>query len=217
MSDRYRVFRKFPQQEQALELQQMLLQKGIESVIDEDSFLVDITFTNPEQQQKEFFVKLAPEYFPVAETLLTEIALQELPLIPKDYYLYDFDDSDLQDIIKNPQEWSKTDYLLAKQILQERSFSATDIEMADKQVIAERETPKNGELLIPTGYLMSIAGGYLGLLIGILLYNTKRPVPDGRRIFFYTKETRKHGLYMIVISAIVALAVTAFQIYDLTH
>ncbi|MGQ3012958.1 MAG: hypothetical protein ACT6QS_04595 [Flavobacteriales bacterium] len=217
MSDTYRVFRKFPQQEQALELQQMLLQKGIESVIDEDSFLVDITFTNPEQQQKEFFVKLAPEYFPVAETLLTEIALQELPLIPKDYYLYDFDDSDLQDIIKNPQEWSKTDYLLAKQILQERSFSATDIEMAEKQVIAERETPKNGGLLIPTGYLMSIAGGYLGLLIGILLYNTKRPVPDGRRIFFYTKETRKHGLYMIVISAIVALAVTAFQIYDLTH
>lgn len=217
MSDIYRVFRKFPRQEQALELQQMLLQKGIESVIDEDSFLVDITFTNPEQQQKEFFVKLAPEYFPVAETLLTEIALLELPLIPKDYYLYDFEDSDLQDIIKNPQEWSKTDYLLAKQILQERNFNATDIEMAEKQVIAERETPKNGGLLVPTGYLMSIAGGYLGLLIGILLYNTKRPVPDGRRIFFYTKETRKHGLYMIVISAIVALAVTAFQIYDLTH
>jgi len=63
MSNLYRVFRKFPDQEQALELQQILLRNGIESLIDENSFLVDITFTNPEQQKKEFFCQTASGTF----------------------------------------------------------------------------------------------------------------------------------------------------------
>lgn len=200
-----------------MELQQILLRNGIESLIDENSFLVDITFTNPEQQKKEFFVKLPPEHFAQAETLLTEAALKELPLIGKDYYLYHFEDTDLQDIIRNPQEWSKTDYLLAKQILQERDFSITDIEAEEKKVAEEREMPQKGGLLIALGYFMSLAGGYLGLLIGIILHTTKRPLLNGRRIFFYDAETRRHGLYIILISVIVAFTITALQIYDLIH
>ena len=217
MSEELYLLRKYPDEQQALELKQLLAASGIEAHITEDSFIVDIATFTSSQTNKEFLVKIAGTDYEAADALLHKMALEELPLIPKDYLLYDFDEDDLKDIIQNPQEWSKTDYLLAIRILEERHIQPEAIQQVITQAETERKTAKDGGILIPCGYVLSLAGGYPGLLTGIILYSTKRPLFNGQRVYLYNEHSRKHGLYITCISAVTSLLVTGWQIYTLSR
>jgi hypothetical protein len=119
MTDQYLTFQKFPDKESALQLRDLLKQNDIECIFEDTSGRVDLTFSNSESI-KEFRVKLKQEDFEQANDLLMHLSSQHLDNVEKDYYLFDFTDEELMEIVYKADEWSQFDYLLAKKLLKER-------------------------------------------------------------------------------------------------
>ncbi len=69
------------------------------------------------------------------------------------------------------------------------------------ECIARYEKPV-GILMIFCGYLLSLLGGMVGLLIGsrLLAYNLD---DRGQRIYLFDAPTRRHGRLMVILAAIV--------------
>ena len=78
----------------------------------------------------EYIVKLKPEDFPVADKIQEELALEQLDNIPSDYYLFDFTDDELIDVLEKKDEWNKLDYVLAQEILKQRGITVSDKELS---------------------------------------------------------------------------------------
>ena len=101
--DQYLTFQKFNDRGLAIELAVLLKENNINFIVD-DSSGFDPTFSNSEAS-KEFRVKLKKENFEKANTLLLQISMKQLDNVEKDYYLFDFTDEELIEILTKPDEW----------------------------------------------------------------------------------------------------------------
>lgn len=52
---------------------------------------------------------------------------------------------------------------------------------------------------IVAGYLISVLGGFLGFFIGLYYFTSKQKDEFGNKIHTYDKQTRRHGIAMMVI------------------
>jgi hypothetical protein len=57
------------------------------------------------------------------------------------------------------------------------------------------------------GRFFSLMGGFLGVLIGLVLMQSTKTLPDGRKVYTYDEETRKQGKTILYISLIVTAIV----------
>ncbi len=76
--------------------------------------------------------------------------------------------------------------------------------------IIDREKPV-GNLMILFGYVLSLLGGMVGLLIGsrLLAYNLDR---TGHRIYLFDAPSRRHGRIMVVLACIVILCALVLNV-----
>lgn len=74
--------------------------------------------------------------------------------IPEDYYLYNYSDAELKDILFKRDEWNEFDYEAAKKILQERveNVSEHELQRLHEARLAslkdEYENPKEVKLIL---------------------------------------------------------------------
>ncbi|BAO74256.1 hypothetical protein [Winogradskyella sp. PG-2] len=85
--------------------------------------------------------------------------------------------------------------------------------MIDKELLASLKKERLKKLAKPesiqkpwiiSGYILSILGGFLGLIIGYFLWTSKKTLPNGQRVYSYSKNDRKHGNQIFIIGLIVA-------------
>jgi hypothetical protein len=158
-------------------------------------------------------LKLLPEDFERMNELVKEQTQEMLTNVDPDYYLFSFEDHELIDIIREPDKWSPFDKELAIRLLNERGIAVTketEREFYDKRIKKLSLTEEASPVLIILGYLFAFCGGLIGLAIGVALFTLKKTLPNGNRIFVYTKNTRTHGIFIALIGVLMFL----FLIYN---
>lgn len=198
-------FRAFQHEEESAELVELLKDNDIEYKLEEVEGIFDPSFAQTEIPGG-FLLLVKPSDIDRIHELINKDLENRLDLLPNDYYLYSFSDKELLDILYRPEEWGDVDALLARKLLKSRNVPLDDAHI--EQVKEERELAIVNEKSDPTwwiifGYILAAAGGLLGLVLGANLYYTKRDLPDGERVYRYEEKARKHGFWIMIISAIV--------------
>ena len=195
MENQFSVFKKFASIEQARELISFLNSNTIETELSNNIAPVDnILIGNSLNQEFEIKIKLSD--FDKANKLLEAVAEDQISTVDSDYYLFDFTDDELYDILLKQDEWNEFDYFLAKKLLSQRGKPIDDnlINSLNKKRLNElSKTEVNQKPWIIAGYIFAFLGGFLGLIIGYVLITSKKNLPNGQRIYSYNNVDRKHG------------------------
>lgn len=171
----------------------------------------------------EYKLKLKSQDFELLDKLYLEFAENQINQIGNDYYLFDFNDDELLDIIKSKDEWGALDYSLALKILKERGVSLNEdsINTFNKDRLSELGEEKKEFKMLFFGYLFLIIS-MLGLFftkvvylflaailivfsIGSILFYNKVTLPNGERKYVYAESYRKNGKIMLILNTILIL------------
>lgn len=205
MQEGYSIFKKYPTLEQAAELKELLDKEGIESVLGDNIPPVDVTFSGSTLQH-EFEVRIKPSDFDKAEDLLEQQAENLIDQVDKDYYLFDFTDEELYEILLKSDEWNEFDYTLAQKILSQRGKpidKALLNSLKNERLKQLAQPEENQRAWIILGYIFAFLGGLLGIVIGYFLWTAKKTLPNGEKVYSYSEKDRKQGKYIFIIAIIV--------------
>ena len=130
---------------------------------------------------------------------------ENLNNVDENYYLYEFSDEELIEIVLKKEEWNKFDYLLAQKILKDKGkeINSDLLNVIEKQKIEElTREEKLPKMWIYFGYFFAVIGGFLGVLIGYYIMTYKRTLSNGESVYLYKKEDRKQGQNILICSII---------------
>jgi hypothetical protein len=219
------TYKTFNDPELAAQLINHFTENGIEYEIEDDSKIFAPSFF-PNEATRVITVKIRQEDFEKANSLLSNLSIQELNSISKDYYLFSMTDDELLEIIRKPDEWTILDFELAKKLLKERGreIIPQELEQTKETRISELSKPdKSLTTYIYVGWFFILAGSifwiivprpmYLGItvvgiMIGAGLFQSKKTLPDGKQVYRYNDNDRKQGRLIFIIG-IIALLVSA--------
>jgi hypothetical protein len=200
------TLRSFTSLDDAEELVKLLKKNDFYAEITEDSGgNLDKSFEG-ETMLQGFEVVIAPENKAYVEKILLEQAKQLIAEIPSDYYLFQFSDDELIEVIVKNNEWSEFDVALSQKILTDRGIDVKTLNISEKREerIEELSEPEGGQTFwIIIGYVSALIGGFFGLLIGYFLWKTMRKIPDGTKVPNYHETVRSHGKNIFFISLII--------------
>lgn len=204
MSATLSTYRKFIYKDDALELIKILEVNHIDYELADNSSRLDSSF-GADVNNQEFELKIQKEDFNKVEELEEKLVENDVQNVERDYYLFEYSDEELIEIILKKEEWSKFDYLLAQKILKERGkeISPEVLTVISKQRLEElskeAEVPK---LWFYLGYFFAFIGGFLGIIIGYTIMSYKRNLSNGESAYVYKEEDRKQGRNILICSII---------------
>ena len=214
MQDGYEAFQKLHSVEQANDVGEILKKAGIEYHVVQDKPFFDISFAFNKTDPDVNLVIRQSDFLKAREAL-QDYYESRLESVDKDYYLFQFTDKELTEIIQKPDEWGSFDYELAKHILHERGIDITeDLEstIMEKRLeeLSKPENISRGWIIL--GYVCAAFGGFLGIIIGwILAYYTKT-LPNGERVYVYSEQDRKNGKSIFYLSVFSFILFIAFRL-----
>ncbi len=119
MANDFTTFQKFQDPELAQDILNLLRQNHLECEIEDHNKFFDASFAN-NRIEASIILKIRKDDFEKADKILNDYYSTHLDTVESDYYLFEFTDEELYEIIARPDEWGKYDYLLAQKILKER-------------------------------------------------------------------------------------------------
>ena len=197
-------YRKFIYKEDALELIKILKDNDIDYQLEENPIGIDANF-GADVNNNEFILKIDKNVFGKVEKLEEELMKSNINNVDENYYLYEFSDEELIEIIIKKEEWNKFDYLLAQKILKDKGkeINSDLLNVIEKQKIEElTREEKLPKMWIYFGYFFAVIGGFLGVLIGYYIMTYKRTLSNGESVYLYKKEDRKQGQNILICSII---------------
>ena len=213
--DKFITFHKFNLLKDAQELISTLKKNDIKVQIEDTSPPVDITFSG-NTLQNEIRIKVKQSDVGIANQILEKQAEQLVDKFPNDYYLYDFTDNELIEIIEKSDEWSKEDYMLSQKILKDRGheISKEKIEEIKQKRIEDLRKPEKGHVgWLIFGLISAILGGLLGIFIGWFHWDFKKTDPTGQQFYAYDQQTRKTGQIIFWIGLVATIYWIYYWIY----
>ena len=206
------TFRKIPTFQEAKDIVEILKQADINTQLVDDVPVVDVTFTS-RTEQNSVIIKIQKSDLEKANKVLTSYDSIAIKNIDQDYYLLEFSDSELYDVLQNSDEWSDFDYLLAQSLLRERGHHIDDTSLRkmreDKITILSQPDILPKYTLI-AGYIFSLLGGFLGIMIGYSILSSKKSLPNGNKVSTYSDKDRKQGkniLYIGIVCFVIGLII----------
>lgn len=161
----------------------------------------DASFANDESR-RYYRINVAPVDLRSALELCERMDQKILTELPDDYYLFQFSDEELREVLVRSFEWNSLDVMLAKKLLIERGvpFSEGTIAFQREELLDELDAPeKEDTVIVACGYIFCFLGGFFGLLIALSILNSKKTTRDGFRIPRYNDQTRSHAKNMLLI------------------
>lgn len=133
--------------------------------------------------------------------------------IPTDYYLFDFSNNALNEVLKKSDEWSNLDVFLAQKILATRGIIITQeaIDTTKKERLEELATPDNYQVSwVVFGYLFAVLGGYvltwiISLILGTHLLKSKKTLPNNKKVYRFNEQGRQHGARILILGVSVLI------------
>ena len=201
--------------QQAKELEALLSENKIENSLIENKSSLDASFSSA--LLNDFEIKIKAEDFERAQLLVEEQAANMLNDIDKDYYLLSFTNEELYDIILKKDEWNEFDYLLARKLLTQRGKVVDDellISIKNQRIKDLSKPEPHQKAWVFAGYLLAFLGGVIGVIIGYLLWRSQKTLPNGVKVYSYSKSERKHGLIIFSIGVFMFALSIMLQVFN---
>ncbi len=198
------TYQRFMNQQDAQELAELLTENSVEFQLENGTTSFDPSFAN-NAVNHEFRIKLQQKDFQPVDELLLQTSSELLESIGQDYYLFEFTDVELFEILEKRDEWSKFDFLLAQKLLKERGceISETQLDAMRAERLKELAHPeKNQTSWVAIGYISALLGGLFGMFMGWHLYTHKKTLPNGNRVYDYSQSNRKHGVVIFFLGLV---------------
>lgn len=181
-----------------------LNQNNINNYLMVGASTTDPLFIN-EERYNTFQLLIAPENLEKIEDLI-EMNFEELfPKIPKDYYLLEFDEEELKQILKEKYKWNIQDYCYAKRLLKYKGIVYTENELSNfnKQNYYEIKGPKSLKCkYVAIGYLLAVFIPFWGVYWGYEIFRMKKELPDKKLVSYYNDDAKFHAFLMIALSVL---------------
>ena len=204
MTENYLTFKRYNNLELATEIGEQLKANLIEFTIEDNKHFFDATFAN-NSFDPDISLKINPQDFISALKVLNEYYKTIINQVEDNYYLFEFTDQELIDIIAKPDEWGEFDYQLAQKILTERGKEIKP-EIVDSlseqrtKDLSKQETTSN--YLIYRGYFSALFGGLFAIFFGYNLAHAKKTMRSGEEVYTYREDERKHGKRIVLIGVL---------------
>lgn len=210
------IFRKSNDQHIIEEITSILSRHSIpyRTIDNEKDF--DPSFT-PNPGRIQYQVLISDSDFEIANKAVSEYYAQEVA-IPEDYYLLEYSDEELKEILFKKDEWNEFDYEAAKKILKERGEDVSEEELEGINQMRldslrnDYEKPQEVKNYITIGYIFAIIGCLFSLAWGMLIFvsyaiaiaiiKLKKQLPNGERVYYFNEQDRKHGQRILWLSII---------------
>lgn len=205
MNAHYSILKTFSSQEEAEAIALILKENGIEPKLGDNLPKVDSHFLGT-STNNQYEIKIKQADFGKAKRILEEEAQKLVNRIDTDYYLYEFTDDELYEILLKPDEWSEFDFLLSQKILKARGKNIDQdlILSLQNQRIKDLSKPEESQTAwVISGYIFAFLGGFIGLVIGYHLWKSKKTLPNGKQTYNYSESDRINGKYIFIIGVIV--------------
>ncbi|WP_300567136.1 hypothetical protein, partial [Flavobacterium sp.] len=198
------TFQRFGEKEEALYFSEILKQNNIDSFIEDSGNSLDSNLGNS-QFAIEYALKVKKSDFEKARMLSDEISEKQLDEVDEDYFLFDFSEAELKDVIFKKDEWGDFNFALAIKILKDRGIdiSSEQIDDLQNERLVELSKPEEKQTtLLILGYVFAVLGGLLGVLTGLYLMTLKKTLPNGERVYSYLPSDRKHGKKIFILGLV---------------
>ena len=209
------TYEKFATLSELKEFVELLQANDIKYELEEDVQLFDASFANI-QHHRDYRIQLLPDDFERVNEIRNNVAISELDLVDSDYYLFDFTNEELIDLISKQDEWSPFDFQLAQKILKDRGqeISIKEInKLKDRRIVELSEPEKHNPFWIVVGYIFAALGGLLGIIIGWYIVFSKKTLPNGQRIYTYNEADRNHGKRILIIGIPILVIVVLIRLF----
>lgn len=207
MTDNYSIFKVYPTKELALEFKELLEKEGINSALGDNVPPVDVTFSGSTLEHR-YEIRIKQSDFPRAEKILGNHAKNLINQVDKDYYLFEFTNEELYEVLIKADEWNEFDYTLAQKILKDRG-KPIDQELLStfkKERLKTLSKPEgNQKPWLYAGYIFALLGGIIGIIIGYFLWTSKKTLPDGNKVYSYSSEDRARGKTLFFFATILMI------------
>ncbi|MFD2918349.1 hypothetical protein ACFS6H_01430 [Terrimonas rubra] len=208
MSDKPIVFKSLSNIEEAEKIGEELALHHIAYEIESPPQLLDRNFIG-EQPMPEHYIKLLPSDFTRANEIVESLYKNIAATVGKDYYLYDFSDEQVLDVVNHKSEWGDLNYYVALEILVKRGIpydkQLTNVLEEEAAAIVPQPAKPFYLLLVYIILAVSFIRPYPyfsigGLIVGLFLYGASKTLKNGTRISYYNPNTRKNGMIIIAVS-----------------
>ncbi|NOX99026.1 MAG: hypothetical protein GXP30_04710 [Verrucomicrobia bacterium] len=132
--------------------------------------------------------------------------------LPEDHYLQNASRTEIVEILGQAPEWSPFDVAHARIIAAQKGIDLKEVEMERLAQIAQSHLgkPASGRLIF-FGWVFSLFGGLIGLMIAWSLCGAKNSTDEG--VFFvYDDKSREAGKKMLVLALLVIAASLYLQL-----
>ncbi len=205
-SSPFAKFKEFPNMETATPILEMLKQYHLPIRVIQNRATFDGVLGVEHPERVELQIQL--NHFEKAREIIENEMILPVYATQKDYYLFNFSDDELYEVLLKSDEWGEFDYVLAKKILQDRGRTIDEdfLEVHQKQRLKDLAQPDtSSSTFVPAGYIFALLGGFLGILIGWMLWTQTKILPNGHRIPMYSEEDRRHGKIIFGIGIVILL------------
>jgi hypothetical protein len=214
MTENYPIFKVYPTKELALEFTELLDKNGIHSVVGDNIPPVDVTFSGSTLEHR-YEIRIKQSDFQKAEKILESHAKNLLDEVDSDYYLFEFTNEELYEVLIKADEWNEFDYTLAQKILNDRGKPIDEelLSTFKKERLKTLSEPEgNQKPWLYAGYIFALLGGIIGIIIGYFLWTSKKTLPDGNKVYAYSSEDRVKGKTLFFFATIIMVAWIVFRI-----
>ena len=103
----------------------------------------------------------------------------------------------------------------AKKILNERGLptDSDSISRLREEKMKDTAKPESSQILhIMGGYILALLGGVAGIVIGFLMWNSQRQMPNGITVFSYSEVERRHGRIIFGLGILIFVIVLSIRL-----
>lgn len=224
MPDKPIVFKSLSNIEEAEKIGEELALHHIAYEIESPPQLLDRNFIG-EQPMPEHYIKLLPSDFTRANEIVESLYKNIAATVGKDYYLYDFSDEQVLDVVNHKSEWGDLNYYVALEILVKRGipYDKQLTNALEEEAAAIVPQPAKPFYLLLVYIILAVSFilpypyfSIGGLIVGLFLYGASKTLKNGTRIPYYDAASRKNGIIIIAV-AVLSILWFIFRLVSITQ
>ena len=158
---------------------------------------------DPSQPHGAIEVWVAEDQFDYIDDLIEEKVNSELDTVADDYFIFEFSNDELRNVLINAHEWSPLDLALANKLLKERGepFEKEELHKIREEKIAEsalaRDISKGRKI---TGLIVAFLFPLIGIITALIYLLASKDDLSGKKVPKYGEPTKKHGKIVIIVA-----------------